>query len=78
MLLLTTYVAKQQLYKNQCSLLYIRSTKSMINQYQTHTLNVSKQVFFSGTAHQKSQSAVFMLPKKGVSSAVIRTVQEVC
>jgi len=30
-------------------------------------------VFFYGAAYQKSQSAVFMFPKKGVHSAVVWT-----
>ena len=31
-------------------------------------------MFFYGAAYQKSQSAVFMLPEKGVPSAVVGTV----
>jgi len=32
-------------------------------------------VFFYGAAYQKSQSAVFMLPEKGVPSDVVGTVR---
>jgi len=32
-------------------------------------------VFFYGAAYQKSQSAVFMPPKKGVPSAVVGTLR---
>jgi len=32
-------------------------------------------MFFYGAAYQKSQSAVFVLPEKGVPSAVVRTVR---
>jgi len=32
-------------------------------------------MFFYGAAYQKSQSAVFMLPEKGVPSAVVGTVR---
>jgi len=34
-------------------------------------------VFFYGAAYQKSQSAVFLLPKKGVPSAVVGTIGDV-
>ena len=40
--------------------------------------HISNYVFFYGAydaAYQKSQSAVFMLPRKGVPSAVVRTVR---
>ena len=32
-------------------------------------------MFFCGAAYQKSQSAVFTLPEKGVPSAVVGTVR---
>jgi len=32
-------------------------------------------VFFYGAAYQKSQSTMFMLPEKGVASAVVGTVR---
>jgi len=35
-------------------------------------------VFFYGAAYQKSQSAVFVLPEKGVPSAVVGTVYIGC
>jgi len=36
-------------------------------------LQQHEQAFFCGAAYQKSQSAVFMLPEKGVHSAVVGT-----
>jgi len=36
---------------------------------------VSKCFFFYGAAYQKSQTAVFMLPEKGIPSAVVGTVR---
>jgi len=42
-------------------------------------VQVSKQVsVFYGVTYQKSQSAVFMLPEKGVPSAVVGTVRSLC
>ena len=61
-------------------LTFLEHRKQEITSLKMYTqgIMVSKCFFFYGAAYQKSQTAVFMLPEKGVPSAVVRTVRRSC
>ena len=71
---LANFTAAQQSSHSVVNLAWQRCMLCVIN----WSVELGKWVFFYGVAYQKSRSAVFMFPEKGVPSAVVGTVHRWC